>query len=186
MKHVLVFLQRPGNLILIGALAGCIAYLEAVHALPWGWLLAGMVIFEAMEYGVHRFVHWWKSRVHFGHHEQPASLDLVFLPAPMHLVMLPLHGYAYLALTGDLLATAALLAGNLVGLLYYEWVHYVAHIPVVPMTRWGRWMKKIHLLHHHKNEAFYFGVSTPLFDVLFGTWKRPDRLSSSGTAKRPG
>ena len=48
---------------------------------------------------------------------------------------------------------------------YYEWVHYVAHVPFRPLTPVGRYMKKYHLWHHFKNERRWFGVTNPALVV---------------------
>ena len=76
----------------------------------------------------------------------------------------------YAALTRNKDTVASLLLGNLLGLLYYEWVHYVAHIPFKPLTPYGRWIKKYHLWHHFKNEKLWFGVTNPAGDYVVGTY----------------
>jgi sterol desaturase/sphingolipid hydroxylase (fatty acid hydroxylase superfamily) len=68
-------------------------------------------------------------------------------------------------------------------LLVYEWKHYVAHRPIKPITKVGRRIKKLHILHHFKNENFWYGVSTPIFDGIFGTLKDEKEVVTSNTAK---
>jgi sterol desaturase/sphingolipid hydroxylase (fatty acid hydroxylase superfamily) len=68
-------------------------------------------------------------------------------------------------------------------LLVYEWKHYVAHRPIKPITKFGRLIKKLHILHHFKNENYWYGVSTPIFDGLFGTLKDEKKVNTSTTAK---
>lgn len=68
-------------------------------------------------------------------------------------------------------------------LLMYEWKHFIAHVPIKPKTKFGRWVKKLHLLHHHKNENYWYGVSTPFVDVLFGTLKDEKEVMTSQTVK---
>ena len=86
-------------------------------------------------------------------------------------------------MTRDVSLTLSLLLGSLVGLLYYEWVHYVAHIPFVPKTPFGRWIKKYHLWHHYKNERMWFGVTNPSMDFLGRTWARVDEVDRTGTTR---
>jgi sterol desaturase/sphingolipid hydroxylase (fatty acid hydroxylase superfamily) len=38
-------------------------------------------------------------------------------------------------------------------------------------------------LHHFKNENYWFGVSTPFVDVLFGTLKDEKNVETSQTAR---
>ena len=71
----------------------------------------------------------------------------------------------------------------MLGLIHYEWVHYVAHIPYRPVTRFGRWMKKYHLWHHFKNEHYWFGVSNPVLDAVHRTYRDPEAVPRSTTAR---
>ena len=43
--------------------------------------------------------------------------------------------------------------------------------------------KKQHILHHYKNEKFWFGVSNPVFDFIFGTLKDGKDVELSETAR---
>ena len=79
--------------------------------------------------------------------------------------------------------TNGLVLGNLLGLLYYEWVHYVAHIPYKPRTTFGQWMKKYHLWHHYKNERHWFGVTNPSMDLLIGTYAKVEDVDRSTTVR---
>ena len=81
-------------------------------------------------------------------------------------------------------AASALMAGNLLGLFYYEWVHYVAHVPYAPRTRYGQAMKKYHLWHHHKNEHYWFGVTSPLVDLIARTHGKVEDVPQSPSARR--
>jgi len=74
-------------------------------------------------------------------------------------------------------------AGQRLGLLWYEWVHYVAHIPYVPKTAFGRWIKKYHLWHHYKNERMWFGVTNPSMDFVGRTYARVDDVERSGSTR---
>jgi len=68
--------------------------------------------------------------------------------------------------------------------LHYEWVHYVAHIPYQPRTRFGRWIKQYHLRHHFISEKHWFGVSNPTLDGVFGTFQGPDAAEKSATTRK--
>jgi hypothetical protein len=99
--------------------------------------------------------------LHDDHHVAPARLDLLFLPLWYVLPNLALTaGLLGLALrNGGQVASRVL--GAMFALLYYEWVHLIAHLPYVPKTAAGRWMKRYHLRHHFVNERLWFGVSNP-------------------------
>ncbi|MNG24021.1 hypothetical protein D3C84_1086960 [compost metagenome] len=69
-------------------------------------------------------------------------------------------------------------------LLVYEWKHYIAHRPIQPASKLGKWVKRTHLLHHYKNENYWYGVSTPFVDALFGTLKDEKDVPASDTVKQ--
>jgi hypothetical protein len=177
------FLKHGSNALLIagiaalafGALAGTFALAPLAVAL-------GALLFFLSEYGTHRFllhaapsglpfVRRLQHRLHYDHHLEPERLDLLFLPPWFLIPALALFAAAYWAISRSPSLTAALVFGNLLGLLYYEWVHYVAHVPLRPVTPYGRWIKKYHLWHHFKSERLWFGVTNPLPDVLARTYR---------------
>jgi sterol desaturase/sphingolipid hydroxylase (fatty acid hydroxylase superfamily) len=68
--------------------------------------------------------------------------------------------------------------------VYYEHVHFTAHRPgAKPWTPWGRYMKKFHLWHHYKHERHWFGVTSPLFDHVFRSYKRQTDVQPSPTVR---
>lgn len=156
--------------------------------------IGGMISFAANEYLTHRFLFHMKpsnkkwlynliKRLHYDHHKNPNNLQLLFLPL---WYTLPLFGTAFLIIyliTNHLIYTLTWIAGAIAALLYYEWKHYAAHRPIVPLTRWGKWMKKYHLWHHFKNENYWYGVSNPVGDFLLGTYKDQQQVDKSSTVK---
>jgi 4-hydroxysphinganine ceramide fatty acyl 2-hydroxylase len=113
----------------------------------------------------------------------PARLDLLFLPlwyVVPNLIMIAAIAYAILRDVGQV---AALLLGAMLGLLYYEWVHFIAHQPYEPKTGTGRWMKRYHLRHHFVNEKLWFGVSNPSMDLICRTFRVPDDTTRSSTTR---
>jgi 4-hydroxysphinganine ceramide fatty acyl 2-hydroxylase len=141
----------------------------------------GALLFFGSEYSTHRFllhaepsqnefVHGLQRRLHYDHHVDPAKLELLFLPPWALIPSMAFYGALYGLLTRDADTVASLTFGNLLGLIYYEWVHYVAHIPYKPKTPYGRYIKKYHLWHHFKNEKLWFGVTNPSMDHLSGTY----------------
>jgi len=140
--------------------------------------LGGAVFFALAEYVSHRFVlHEFPNlfpalyRGHAKHHEHPEDFKHLF--SPMRYDLLLYIGYTAVlwALFRDAALIAAIVAGTSVYQLYYQWMHYVAHRPITPVTPWGRWMKKKHLLHHFMDEHSWYGVSHPALDYALGTDK---------------
>lgn len=191
------FFRHGSNLAMVLGLAGIAGYL-ATHAsllalVPW--VLAGVAMFPFYEYVFHRFilhtrpgrhplVSWFQGLIHYEHHENTQRIDRFFTPLWVGFPLVCVQLGLYLLVGLSLPTALALLFGNLAGFLYYEWTHYVAHIPYTPKTAWGRYMKKYHLWHHHKNEKYFYGVTTPLIDRLMGTYKPIQAVPVSPTARR--
>jgi sterol desaturase/sphingolipid hydroxylase (fatty acid hydroxylase superfamily) len=63
---------------------------------------------------------------------------------------------------------APLFSGFVMGYLIYDLTHYATHHLSM---RWGflKFLKRYHMQHHYKTPEQRFGVSSPLWDVVFGT-----------------
>jgi fatty acid hydroxylase family protein len=189
------FFKHGSNLLLalaIVAILGC-ALLGALRLGPL-WVVVGALLFYLSEYSWHRFAFhappapwaWMRRlqhRLHYDHHAEPSRLDLLFLPiwflAPNLLIT---AGLVYLILGASFVAPIML--GVMLAIFHYEWVHYVAHIPYQPRTRFGRWMKQYHLRHHFISEKLWFGVSNPSLDVLYRTYREPKNVEKSATVRK--
>jgi 4-hydroxysphinganine ceramide fatty acyl 2-hydroxylase len=192
------FWRHGSNAVLL-VMAAALSALFALHALAFApasliAVAAGAVVFFVSEYTTHRFmlhappqknafVLGLQHRLHYDHHIDPAELRLLFLPVWFVIPVAALTLAIYFAATRTPSTSAALLLGSVLGLLWYEWVHYVAHIPFVPKTRFGRWIKKYHLWHHFKNERMWFGVTNPSMDLIGRTYARVDEVGRSATTR---
>jgi hypothetical protein len=172
----------------------------AVRA-PRPWVLArglllGALVWIITEYIFHRFLlHMppppWRAlrkvhaRVHWQHHQTPSDLPWLFVPAWGTPTLIGIAAAIGWGLGGlDLALVAAL--GDAMVLVHYELTHFAAHVPYRPRTRLGALMKRHHLLHHFKSERYWFGVTSPVFDVLAGTWPEPASVPKSETARTLG
>jgi len=82
-------------------------------------------------------------------------------------------------LLGEWQTAIYVLSGIWSGYLWYEFVHYSAHCRQ-PRTRFMRYLKTYHLLHHHTSEEIWFGVTSPVIDHIFGTHHiTPGRVKQS-------
>ena len=179
---------------MFGALIICTCAALGFAPLSPLWILAGVLVFHLSEYTFHRFLfhappskHGWllklQRRLHYDHHLEPARLDLLFLPLWFAVPNLAITALIARALLGDWPLGISLVLGAILALLQYEWVHYVAHIPYRPYTGFGRWMKRYHLWHHFKNERLWFGVSNPVLDFAYRTYRQPDGVARSTTTR---
>jgi sterol desaturase/sphingolipid hydroxylase (fatty acid hydroxylase superfamily) len=52
----------------------------------------------------------------------------------------------------------------------YELFHYSLHARA-PSTAFGHWLRKHHFAHHYHHPQFNHGVTSPIWDWVFGTLK---------------
>jgi sterol desaturase/sphingolipid hydroxylase (fatty acid hydroxylase superfamily) len=134
------------------------------------YFLLGIFCWTLFEYIAHRFLFHWVPKVvytmHGNHHHYPRDRQRLFMPPlPSILFASFLFGTFFL-----LMGSYALLffPGFLLGYLLYASMHYAIHAWNPPF----KWMKPLwrnHHLHHYKNEHHGFGVSSTLWDLVFGT-----------------
>lgn len=124
-----------------------------------------------------------QHRLHYDHHVDPSKIDLLFLPLWFTVPTALLYFGIYFAATRSSALALSLTFGSLLAMLYYEWTHYVAHTPIVPLTRFGKWMKKYHLWHHFLNEHLWYGVTNPTMDFLLRTYRHVSETGCSNTVR---
>lgn len=168
-----------------------------VKGMTWLYMLyfmIGFVSYMFTEYITHRYFFHLKTpnnpfllkllkRLHYDHHKHPNDLHLLFLPLWYSIPNLLIAAGIFYLIVQSVIGTVSFIIGTVLMLLIYEWKHYVAHRPIKPKTKLGNWVKKTHILHHYKNENYWYGVSTPFVDVLFGTLKNEKEVETSQTAK---
>jgi len=148
--------------------------------LPLVLVSLGFLSWQLVEYALHRFVFHldvrserWRRLLyyaHLAHHDNPSSVDSLFASLWLSVPVASLYfGSAWLLL-GSLDRAVYLWSGLVAGYLTYEYVHYQAHHGR-PRTAIFRYLKKHHLLHHYRTPELRFGVTSPAFDYLFGTFR---------------
>lgn len=75
-------------------------------------------------------------------------------------------------------------AAALVALCHYEWTHLLVHTRYRPRSRFYGRRARNHRLHHFRNEAYWFGVTTNVGDRLLGTLPADRDVAMSGTARK--
>jgi len=152
-------------------------------------LALGLASWTLLEYVLHRWVfHFTPSEkselardvhflIHGVHHDWPHDPDRLVMPPVLSIVLavvlgVPLH----LALGPHLFRP--FFAGLVVGYLWYDMTHYVVH-HVKPRTELGARLRRHHYLHHFKSPEARFGVSTPLWDYVFGTMPREEKAPAA-------
>ncbi len=142
---------------------------------------SGMFFWTLFEYIMHRFVFHWVTEserarkivyvLHGNHHEYPRDKERLFMP-PVPSIILATLIFTLMFLIARMFGfkeyVFAFFPGFILGYLMYGTMHYAIHAWNPPY----KWMKPLwrnHHLHHYKNEEQGFGVSTTIWDRVFGT-----------------
>lgn len=150
----------------------------------------GLLAWTFAEYVLHRWVfHWTKDapiakRIHFllhgVHHDFPNDKDRLVMPllasVPLAVIFWTLFHLTMGATHGE-----PFFAGFTLGYLCYDGTHYAVH-HFKQTSRVGKWVKRHHMLHHHADHSGGFGVSSPLWDLVFRTMPNVKSLAKT---KRP-
>ena len=189
------FLRHGSNgLLALGMAAAIVAFAFGAVPFSLAGALIGAAIFFISEYTTHRFLfHAQPStipfvlklqhRLHYDHHIDPPKIELLFLPWWFVVPTIVVYYGVYLAVVRSPALAFSLAFGSVCALFYYEWVHYVAHIPFNPVTPFGRYVKKYHLWHHFKNEHFWYGVTNPSMDFAGATYRDVESVDRSTTVR---
>ncbi len=139
-------------------------------------LVLGVLSWSLFEYLAHRFVFHvrpWGPRTHqviyvtHGvHHVYPDDKKDVATPFVTIFIGAGLW-WAMPHIVGPM-AARPFFAGFTLGYLLYESVHHLLH-HTHPTNPVGRALVRYHMRHHFQDPDSRFGVSTPLWDVVFGT-----------------
>lgn len=135
----------------------------------------GMLVWTLMEYILHRFVFHFVSenprlkvviyKMHGVHHEYPRDRERLFMPpVPSIIVATLFFSLQYLIMGWNVLA---FFPGFLFGYLMYGSMHYAIHAFTPPSFLKALWRN--HHLHHYKYPQKGFGVSSVIWDHIFGT-----------------
>lgn len=140
-------------------------------------VLFGIFVWTLLEYTLHRFLFhiktksYWGNTIHYllhgCHHKHPMDgLRLVFPPAATAVLLLPF--WKVLSLVSTPTTTPALFGGGLLGYVMYDVTHYYLHHGQ-PSSEVPKNLKKYHLNHHFRIQNKGFGITSSLWDRVFGT-----------------
>jgi dihydroceramide fatty acyl 2-hydroxylase len=142
--------------------------------------LTGVLTWGLIEYWLHRLVFHFDAQsekgrsfiyaMHLSHHANPKTMDDLFASLSLSLPIALCYWSLAWAVLRSWQAVVYLFIGLMAGYFSYEFLHYQAHHRA-PRLRVFRYLKRYHLLHHHQTSALRFGVTSPVFDYLFGTFQ---------------
>jgi dihydroceramide fatty acyl 2-hydroxylase len=144
-----------------------------------GIFVLGLFFWSFFEYIAHRFVfHYhptskWGKRLHFMlhgvHHDYPNDSMRLVMPVGFSLPLAAVF-YWLIVLIPGYAAGVPFFAGFVFGYLSYDMLHYATHHAKFIKAKWFQKLKKHHMDHHFKAPDEGFGVSSPIWDFVFGTY----------------
>ncbi len=144
--------------------------------------LGGLFFWTLAEYLLHRFLFHFPPKTpkmeritflfHGIHHAQPQiKTRLVMPPAvsiPLALVFFGLFSLVFGLIFRVPQWVSPIFSGFITGYLVYDLTHYATHhIPL--RSGAAKYIKRYHMMHHYKTPDKRFGVSSPLWDIVFKT-----------------
>lgn len=162
--------------------------LEIFSGRGLGWVympaafLVGLLLWTFAEYMLHRFLFHYQAKseqarkifylFHGIHHHQPQCKTRLVMPPvvsiPLALVMYGIMYSIFVLLLGLTHWLWPVMSGFIVGYLCYDLIHYATHHFAMRNGIWKA-LKRYHMQHHYKTPDARYGVSSPLWDVIFST-----------------
>ena len=145
-----------------------------------GGFVVGAFTWNLAEYLLHRFAmhhlhgRGIMSREHLEHHVKAGwNFSPILLLSWLGVVVVGGLGLLPLAwLVAGPAVAAGVSLGWAVAYFFYEYQHAVAHLRA-PTGRYSTWVRHHHFHHHFGHPMANHGVTTPLWDHVFGTWEDP-------------
>jgi sterol desaturase/sphingolipid hydroxylase (fatty acid hydroxylase superfamily) len=152
-----------------------------VAYLPLGFVV-GVILWTFAEYTLHRFLFHYEAKseaarrifflFHGVHHAQPQCKTRLVMPPvvsiPMSFIMYGLMYLLFALVFGAPHWVGPVMSGFIAGYLFYDLTHYATHHFPMRNGIW-KWLKRYHMQHHYKTPNQRYGVSNPLWDVIFRT-----------------
>jgi sterol desaturase/sphingolipid hydroxylase (fatty acid hydroxylase superfamily) len=157
----------------------------ALHPRLWFTALCGAMLWTLAEYLVHRFVYHKVAvlkDLHGMHHAHPS--DLIGSPIWVSVAIFALV-FFLIARLWDVEIACGTTSGLISGYIWYLLIHDAVHRWQLAEKSWLRGHRLRHLRHHRYPVPGNFGVTTSVWDLVFGTAIAPGR-SRMGRETFPG
>ncbi len=138
--------------------------------------IVGLFTYTWVEYLTHRYLFHmatytrlrknFQYMMHGVHHEYPKDKDRLAMPPILSITISTLLLILLRLVIGDYVF--GFLSGFLVGYSVYLCVHYMVHAYPPPKNLF-KFLWVNHSIHHYKDGDYLFGVSSPLWDYVYGT-----------------
>jgi 4-hydroxysphinganine ceramide fatty acyl 2-hydroxylase len=141
-----------------------------------GLFAGGLIFFTLVEYLVHRYAFHvepttpgrekFQYTVHGIHHDYPKDTSRLAMPPMLSILLATLFFLIYRYTMGNYGLPFA--SGFMAGYASYLCIHYIVHAYVPPKNFFKiLWIH--HAIHHYQQPERAFGVSSPLWDLIFRT-----------------
>lgn len=151
---------------------------KVVYHTPWiEWALlvsCGMVLYTLIEYWFHRTIlHVILKKAHDNHHTKPQLIRIITTP------ILPVYVYdllilAFVRFLLGVKVASGINCGIAIGQMSMDIAHMLFH------SRWRPWFlegaRSYHNFHHFQEHEQAHGLTTPFWDMVFGTSPETWRL----------
>lgn len=153
-----------------------------VFLYPMIWyVLHRYILHSRFLYRFEAFAAVWK-RIHFDHHNDPNDLRILFGALYTTLPTVGVFSMPVGWLIGGWYGAVMALTASVVITMFYEFCHCIQHLHYTPKSRFLRDMKRLHLLHHFRDETGNFGITNFFWDRFFNTfYDKSDNRSKSPT-----
>ena len=135
-----------------------------------GIFAAAFFLWTFVEYLLHRFVlhhvQWVKEQHDVHHHDEKA---LVGTPTWFSFMIFLAFVTLPVLLASTIAISASITAGLMLGYLWYVTAHYGIHHWRIREDGYLARLKRRHALHHRYDDLGNFGVTTGIWDYVFGT-----------------
>ncbi len=148
-----------------------------------GMFLFGIAFWTLFEYIFHRYVFHFTPRgafqervsflFHGVNHQYPNDKKRLVMPITLSLAIALLLFVPFAFIFADLVW--AFWAGFMLGYLGYDMMHYSIHHFKHPKAKWLKNIWKAHIDHHYRDSNKGYGVSSPIWDHVFGTLQKPKK-----------
>ena len=173
--YLLKFLYTSSNIYLfyfnyICWFLSIVSYAYYSYGIDISYILCGIFCWSFWEYAYHRFaMHGLKNtdyyyKMHGHHHTYPQKRS--HIPIFQYLIVYPL--FYFMLLYGLQLHPSVILSysiGHFIGLFCFEKMHSFIHNDVQKVQIYSKYH-----MHHHQNSRKAFCFTSPLFDILCGTF----------------
>jgi sterol desaturase/sphingolipid hydroxylase (fatty acid hydroxylase superfamily) len=156
------------------------AQTEMSAAINLVYIALGIGFWSLTEYAMHRYVFHFDAKSKAGkylvflfhgiHHDDPQDPTRLVMPPVVSIALAIPFYYLYKSVLGAE-ACMPFFSGFMIGYLIYDYIHFATH-HFMFKSNWFKTLKENHMKHHFMAKKGKWGVSTPMWDYVFGTFKQ--------------